>query len=193
MSLTRDKIVGHDTERLAFKFTMLNEGKVVPCQISDAAMDELGGTAGTENSARQAQFVSLRDEIEAIVSDLFARSPRVDGYVIRIFTKHVKQWALAAAAHKAEAAETSALSPPDNETEAAETLSLSPPDDKAEAAETSALSPPDNEESPDKGAASVAEVAASVAEVPAPVAEVAAPVAEVDEHIECGLPRESAA
>ena len=106
MALTRDKIVGHDTERLAFKFTMLNEGKVVPCQISDAAMDELGGTAGTENSARQAQFVSLRDEIEAIVSDLFARSPRVDGYVIRIFTKHVKQWALATAAHKAEAAET---------------------------------------------------------------------------------------
>jgi hypothetical protein len=186
MSLTRDKIVGHDTERLAFKFTMLNEGKVVPCQISDAAMDELGGTAGTENSARQAQFVSLRDEIEAIVSDLFARSPRVDGYVIRIFTKHVKQWALAAAADKAEAAETSALSPPDNETEAAETLSLSPPADKAEAADTSSLPPPDNEASPDKGAA-------SVAEVPAPVAEVAAPVAEVDEHIECGLPRESAA
>jgi Protein of unknown function (DUF1488) len=200
MALTRDKIVGHDTERLAFKFTMLNEGKVVPCQISDAAMDELGGTAGTENSARQAQFVSLRDEIETIVSDLFSRSPRVDGYVIRIFTKHVKQWALAAAAHKAEAAETSALSPPDNETEAAETLSLSPPDDKTEAAETSSLPLPDNEASPDKGAASVAEVAASVAEVPAPVAEVAAPVAEVaapvaevDEHIECGLPRESAA
>src|ERR1700756_3576863 len=114
MSLTRDKIVGHDTERLAFKFTMLNEGKVVPCQISDAAMDELGSTAGTENSARQAQFVSLRDEIEAIVSDLFARSPRVDGYVIRIFTKHVKQWALATAAHKAEAAETLSLSPPDD-------------------------------------------------------------------------------
>jgi Protein of unknown function (DUF1488) len=185
MALTRDKIVGHDTERLAFKFTMLNEGKVVPCQISDAAMDELGGTAGTENSARQAQFVSLRDEIEAIVSDLFARSPRVDGYVIRIFTKHVKQWALATAAHKAEAAET---------------LSLSPPADKTEAAETSSLPPPDNEASPDKGAASVAEVVASVAEVPAPVAEVAAPVAEVaapvaevDEHIECGLPRESAA
>src|ERR1700757_361715 len=216
MALTRDKIVGHDTERLAFKFTMLNQGKVVSCQISDAAMDELGGTAGTENSARQAQFVSLRDEIEAIVSDLFARSPRVDGYVIRIFTKHVKQWALAAAAHKAEAAETSALSPPDNETEAAETLSrsppahkaeaaetlslsppddkteaaetlslsppddkteaaetlsLSPPADKAEAADTSSFSPPDNEASPDKGAASVAEVAASVAEVPAPVAE----------------------
>jgi uncharacterized protein DUF1488 len=105
MPLTRDKIVGHDTERLAFKFTLLNEEKVVPCQISDAAMDELGGTTGTENSARQAQFVSLRDDIEGIASDLFAQSPRVDGYVIRIFTKHVKQWASAAAARKAEEAE----------------------------------------------------------------------------------------
>ena len=111
MSLTRDKIVGHDTERLAFRFTMLNEGKVVPCQISDAAMDELGGATGTENSARQAQFVSLRDDIEGIASDLFAHAPRVDGYVIRIFTKHVKERALAAAAPRpeAEAAETPPL------------------------------------------------------------------------------------
>jgi Protein of unknown function (DUF1488) len=109
MPLTRDKIVGHDAERLAFKFTMLNEGKVVPCQISDAAMDELGGATGTENSARQAQFVSLRDDIEGIASDLFAQAPRVDGYVIRIFTKHVKQWASAAAARKTEGAEAPAV------------------------------------------------------------------------------------
>jgi uncharacterized protein DUF1488 len=163
MSLTRDKIVGHDTERLAFKFTMLNDGKVVPCQISDAAMDELGGTEGTENSARQAQFVSLRDDIEAIVSDLFARSPRVDGYVIRIFTKHVKERASAAVVHKAEAAETPSLPPPDHEA------------------------------SPDKGAASTAEASTSVAEAAASVAEGAARVAEVDKQIECGLPSESAA
>jgi hypothetical protein len=29
MPPTRDKIVGHDAERMAFKFTMLNDGKVV--------------------------------------------------------------------------------------------------------------------------------------------------------------------
>lgn len=91
MPLTRDKIIGHDTERLAFKFTMLNDGNVVPCQISDAAMDELAGTAGTENSARQAQFLLLRDDIEKIASDLFAQAPAVDGYVIRIFAKHIKR------------------------------------------------------------------------------------------------------
>ena len=91
MALTRDKIVGHDSERMAFKFTMLDDGKVVQCQISDAALDVLAGTRGTENSARQAQFVSLRDTIEKIASDLFAQAPSVEGYVVRIFTKHISQ------------------------------------------------------------------------------------------------------
>jgi uncharacterized protein DUF1488 len=89
--LTRAKIVGHDTERLAFQFTMLDGERVVPCQISDAAMDELAGTTGTENSARQAQFLSLRDDIEKIASDIFEDVPPVDGYVVRIFAKHINR------------------------------------------------------------------------------------------------------
>jgi hypothetical protein len=60
-------------------------------QISDAAMDELAGTIGTENGARQAQFLALRDDIEKIASDLFAHAPLVDGYVIRIFARHIKR------------------------------------------------------------------------------------------------------
>ena len=91
MPLARDKTIGYDTELMAFKFTMLNDGKVVPCQISCAALDQLAGTKGTESSARQAQFLLLRNAIEKIASDLFAQSPSVDGYVVRIFAKHVKQ------------------------------------------------------------------------------------------------------
>ena len=53
MPLTRDRIIGHDNERLAFRFTMLNDADAVECQISDAAMDELAGTKGTESMARQ--------------------------------------------------------------------------------------------------------------------------------------------
>ena len=49
MPLTRDRIIGHDSERLAFKFTMQNGGDTVDCQISDAAMDELAGVKGTES------------------------------------------------------------------------------------------------------------------------------------------------
>ena len=89
MPLARDKIIGHDLERLAFRFTMTNDGDVVHCQISDAAMDELAGMQGTESSARQAQFTSLRETIERLASDLYDEAPRFKGYVVRIFTRHL--------------------------------------------------------------------------------------------------------
>jgi Protein of unknown function (DUF1488) len=90
MPLTRGQIVGYDTERLAFAFTMMNDGEAVPCQISDAAMDELAGAKGTPSIARQAQFVSHRDTIERIASALYDDAPRFKGYVVRIFTKHIQ-------------------------------------------------------------------------------------------------------
>ena len=93
MPLIRDRIVGHDEERLAFKFTMLSEnnGATVECQISDAAMDELAGVKGTESSARQAQFLALRDVIESVASDIFDEAPRFKDYAVRIFTKHIRK------------------------------------------------------------------------------------------------------
>jgi hypothetical protein len=91
MPLTRAKIGGYDSERMAFGFTMLNGDETVECQISDAAMDELAGTRGTPSIARQGQFVALRDTIEKIASDLFDSGPVVKGAVIRIFTKHVRK------------------------------------------------------------------------------------------------------
>jgi hypothetical protein len=53
MPLTRGKIGGYDSERMAFGFTMLNGDETVECQISDAALDELAGTRGTPSIARQ--------------------------------------------------------------------------------------------------------------------------------------------
>lgn len=93
MPLIRNKIVGYDDERLAFKFTMLNAdgGEAVECQISDAAMDELAGVKGTESIARQAQFVAFRDAVERLASDIFDEAPRVKGYAVRIFTKHIRR------------------------------------------------------------------------------------------------------
>ncbi len=90
MPLTRDRIIGHDNERLAFRFTMLRDDVTVECQISDAAMDELAGVKGTESSARQAQFLTLRDAVESIASGIFDKGPVVKGQVVRIFTKHVR-------------------------------------------------------------------------------------------------------
>jgi hypothetical protein len=89
MPLTTGQIGGHDSERLAFAFTMMNGGETVPCRISDAAMDELAGVKGTPGMARQAQFLAHRDAIERIASDLYDQAPRFRGYVVRIFTKHV--------------------------------------------------------------------------------------------------------
>jgi hypothetical protein len=90
MPLTRGQILGHDNERLAFAFTMMNDGEIVPCQISDAAMDELAKAKGTPSIARQDQFVAHRDTIERIASDMFDKAPSIKGYVIRIFTKHIQ-------------------------------------------------------------------------------------------------------
>ena len=91
MPLTRDKIVGHDRERLVFAFLMLNGSEPIECRISEAAMDALAGERGRQTTVRQAQFLAHRDTIEQIASDLFDASPNVKGHIVRIFTKHVQQ------------------------------------------------------------------------------------------------------
>ena len=47
MPLSRGSPLGYDTERMAFKFTMLNGDEMLECQIGGAAMDELAGGKGT--------------------------------------------------------------------------------------------------------------------------------------------------
>jgi hypothetical protein len=89
MPLTSHGIEGHDEERRAFRFSMLNDDQVVLCQISDAALDALAGTKGTESSARLAQFLSLRETIEQTASRLFDQTPILRGSVVKIFSKHV--------------------------------------------------------------------------------------------------------
>lgn len=91
MPLSSYEIDGHDQERLAFRFSMLNDAHVVQCQISDAALDELAGMTGTESSARMAQFLSLRQTIEQTASRLFDQGPFPRGSVVRIFSKHVRR------------------------------------------------------------------------------------------------------
>jgi len=60
---------------------MMNDDETVQCQISDAAMDELAEVKGTPSIARQAQFVTHRDTIEKIASELFDKAPIMKGYV----------------------------------------------------------------------------------------------------------------
>ena len=44
MTLQQGEIVGYDFNRMVVEFTMINQGKVVPCAISTAALDELEGS-----------------------------------------------------------------------------------------------------------------------------------------------------
>ena len=90
MPLTRGRILGYDTDRMAFEFTMLNKDETVPCEISSAAMDELAGKRGTLPAEREAQFVRFRETIERIASDQFDSDSTVRGEVVRIFAKHIR-------------------------------------------------------------------------------------------------------
>ena len=76
---------------MTFEFTMMDDkAKVVGCEISGAAMDELVSIRGTMPTEREAQFLHLRDEIERTASDLFDEMSTSGGKV-RVFYHHVRQ------------------------------------------------------------------------------------------------------
>jgi Protein of unknown function (DUF1488) len=91
MPLTRGRILGYDSERMAFGFTMLNDSEAVECQISAAAMDDLAGGRGTALAEREAQFLHLRETIESIASAKFDTGTVVTGGVVRIFAKDIRK------------------------------------------------------------------------------------------------------
>jgi hypothetical protein len=85
------RMLGYDTERMAFRFTMLNNCKAVECEISAAAMDDLARGRGTPLAGREQQFLRLREAIESIASAKFDGGPIVRGAVVRIFAKLIRK------------------------------------------------------------------------------------------------------
>ena len=71
MRLQRGEVQGYDFNRMVFEFTMLNQGKVILCAISTAAMDDLDGSRNVKPDQRADQFVRLRDVIEERASRKF--------------------------------------------------------------------------------------------------------------------------
>lgn len=65
MAITQGDYQNYDYDRMIVRFTLLNDNVVVPCSISTAAMDALDGGAGVKADERQAQFMRLRERIEA--------------------------------------------------------------------------------------------------------------------------------
>jgi hypothetical protein len=60
-----------DFDRMTVEFTMLNQGKVIMCAISTAAMDNIEGTRDVRPDQRIDQFMRLRDVIEERASRKF--------------------------------------------------------------------------------------------------------------------------
>jgi hypothetical protein len=75
MPLQRGEVLGYDFNRMVVDFTMLNQGKMVKCSISTAAMDDLEGKHDVKEDQRVDQFVRLRDAIEERASRKFSERP----------------------------------------------------------------------------------------------------------------------
>ena len=71
MPLQRGDVQGYNIDRMVVEFTMLNEGKVIRCAISSAAMDDLDGRRDVKADRRVDQFIRLRDFIEEQASRRF--------------------------------------------------------------------------------------------------------------------------
>jgi hypothetical protein len=71
MPLQQGEVQGYNFNRMAVEFTMVNQGKVVPCSISTAAMDDLEGRRDVKSNQRLDQFMRLREIIEERASRKF--------------------------------------------------------------------------------------------------------------------------
>ena len=72
MPLQQGEILGYDFNRMVVEFTMLNQGKVVPCAISTAALDGLERNTSVKADGRVDQFVRLRTVVEERAEQKFS-------------------------------------------------------------------------------------------------------------------------
>jgi hypothetical protein len=65
MALTRGSFGGYEFDRMVVLFSMTDGEREIPCAVSTSAMDDLEKSARTKADEREAQFMRLRDQIEA--------------------------------------------------------------------------------------------------------------------------------
>ena len=71
MPLQQGEVRGYDFNRSVVEFTLLNQGKVILCAISTAAMDDHEGRRDVKADQRVDQFMRLREVIEERASRKF--------------------------------------------------------------------------------------------------------------------------
>jgi hypothetical protein len=90
MSLGRGQSIGYDGERMAYRFTMMNDTGAVHFEISNAALSDLGKRWINRGSLDCDQvFQEHRDLIENIAVKLYGTRSHVHFGPIQIFAKHL--------------------------------------------------------------------------------------------------------
>jgi uncharacterized protein DUF1488 len=90
MALMRGTAVGYDADKMCFRFTMTDGLIAIDCEVSNAALVELGGSrwkGGYPDHA--AHFAEYRAAIEEIASKLYDAQTDRKSSRVRIFSKHV--------------------------------------------------------------------------------------------------------
>ena len=83
MPLERGEVQSYNFDRMVVEFTLLNQGKVILCAISTAAMDDLEGRRDVKPDQRVDQFIRLREAIEERASrKFFEEQAQVDRPVV---------------------------------------------------------------------------------------------------------------
>ena len=92
MPLSPGQLVGYSDARRMFMFTMLNGAETIQCEISSSAMDDLAGGVSGGPAGREAQFLTVRREIECVASAIFDDGASdYEGGAIRIFAKDLER------------------------------------------------------------------------------------------------------
>jgi hypothetical protein len=65
MTLTSGRFIGHEYDRMIVRFSMHDGAKEIPCAITTSAMDYLERGPQVRPKQREAQFIRLRDRIQA--------------------------------------------------------------------------------------------------------------------------------
>jgi hypothetical protein len=65
MALTSGNFISYEYDRMVVLFSMRDGAREIACAISTSAMDDLDGASRAKPDQREAQFMRLRERIEA--------------------------------------------------------------------------------------------------------------------------------
>ena len=88
MTLTSGRFIGHEYDRMIVRFSMHDGAKEIPCAITTSAMDYLERGPQVRPGQREAQFIRLRDRIEASTAVKY-RATEFEGIPPRIVLRGI--------------------------------------------------------------------------------------------------------